>query len=765
MPQIQLTITGMHCASCVATVTKVSTETPGVRSCEVNYATGLARLEADLARFRAVELHRRLRQAGYGLATRRVTFSAEGLSDSPDALRIESKLGALAGVVSVQANAATHSVTVDFVDTVTPVQDIRGVVAGLGFKVGPFEEITERPSGTFGAKVAVSLLGAAVLMFAPMWVDMGVWAPALAAVVQFWCGWTFHWNFLRSALRRTANMDTLISIGTNVAFLYSAAVALHWVHDRHVYFETSATIIAFVLLGRWLEARARGKTSDALRMLAELAPKTATVLRDGQPQTVEAATLRVGDMVLVRPGDAVPCDGEVVEGTSSVNESMLTGESAPVDKSAGSKVFAGTVNESGALKVRVTKDPRQWAVSEIVRLVREAQGSKARIERLADRVAAVFVPTILGVALVTFLGWWPSGWERAMMFSIAVLIVACPCALGLATPTAVITAVGRASRSGILVKSAQALEALAEVDVVVFDKTGTLTEGKPRVLEASTPEALEYAASVEQFSAHPIAKAIAASGRARPVSDFRSEPGLGVRGRVDGREVVVGSADLMRFNGIEVDGDAGPREKGRTVVYVAVDGTLAGTIVVADAVKTEAAEVVRELRELGLKVAMLTGDHERTARAVASELGIEQVIAEVLPPDKAREVRRLQESGVRVAFVGDGINDAPSLVQADVGLALSTGTDIAVESADVVLIGGTLRKVKAAVVLARRTMRVIRQNLWWAFGYNMLLVPVAAGVFAGAGLTIHPMLAAAAMALSSVSVVANSLRLRHLQIS
>ncbi|HYS71037.1 MAG TPA: copper-translocating P-type ATPase, partial [Thermoplasmata archaeon] len=604
----------------------------------------------------------------------------------------------------------------------------------------------------------------------------------LATPVQFGPGLRFYhgiWDALRN---RMANMDVLIALGTSAAWGYSTIVTLlpGLFPDRLTYFEASAFIIALILLGNYMQELAKGRAGDALRKLMGLQPRTATVLREGKEEPVPVEQVAVDDVLVVRPGERVPVDGVVVEGASSVDESMLTGESLPVDKGPGAEVFGATMNRSGLLKVRAAKVGQDTALAQIIKLVEDAQQSRAPIQRLVDRVAAVFVPVVVTTALAAFLLWYlvggkPFSWSLSIF--IAVIIIACPCALGIATPAAIMVGTGKGAENGLLIKGAEYLEKAREVTTVVFDKTGTLTKGKPSVTDVvpiglAEAEVLRLAASAEKGSEHPLGEAIvrAAEARALPLaspSEFEAIAGEGIRARADGRAVLLGNRRLMESAGISVGGGeaalARLQEEGKTAMILAVDGTLAGVIAVADTVKETAKAAVAALKRMGIEVVMLTGDHERTAKAIASQVGIDTVLAEVLPAQKAAKVKELQARGNVVAMVGDGINDAPALAQADVGIALGSGTDVAMEAGGIVLIKDDVRDVVASIQLSRRTVGKIRQNLFWAFFYNTAFIPVAAGaLFAlGLGILMHPVFAGAAMGFSSVSVVSNSLLLKR----
>ncbi len=717
--------------------------------------------------------------------------------------KVERALRAVPGVTDAAVNLATERATIALGPEAPALSALRAAVAAAGYAIP--EDIAVTPESRereqaerareverLRRKVVVgAILSLPVLVgsmpeifpWAPAWLRDHRLLWAFATPVQFWVGGQFHPAFLRELRHRTASMNTLVSIGTNAAYFFSVAVTL-WPHafmaaGAMPYFEASALLMTFLVLGRWLEARARGGTSEAIRRLVALQPRTARVVRPGGEQDVPITEVVPGDLLRVRPGERIAVDGEVVDGASRVDEAMLTGESLPVEKGPGSAVVGGSINRTGTFTFRATRVGRDTVLAQIVRLVEEAQGSKAPIQRLADRVAAVFVPIVLVIATLTFAVWLLWGPEpaffHALTNAVGVLVIACPCAMGLATPTAVMVATGRGAELGVLIKSAEALEVLHRVQVVVLDKTGTLTVGEPAVTDVIPAAGLEadavlaLAAAVEQGSEHPLGEAIVTEAKSRglalpPVGDFQAVPGQGVEALADAGRVLLGNRRLMAGRGIEVD-TLEPRahalaREGKSAVYIALAGEAYGLVAVADGLKPEAREAVGALRALGLEVVMLTGDARATADAIARQAGIERVLAEVLPDQKAAEIKRLQGEGRRVAMVGDGINDAPALAQADVGLAMSSGTDVAIEAADVTLMRGDLRGVVTAVTLSRRTIRIVKENLGWAFGYNLVLVPVAAGMLYPIwGLQLSPILAGLAMALSSVSVVANSLRL------
>jgi Cu+-exporting ATPase len=731
-------VRGMHCAACVGRVERALTGLPGVERATVNLATEQATVSFDPERTSFDALQAAVATAGYEL-----------VPPQPD-----------------QAPGAT-------LDTEQSARDA--------------EQRYEKIKFIVGAVLAVPVLLGGMSHILP-WVPAALRNPWLLLIlttpVQFWVGWQFHRGFLHDLRYRQASMSTLVSVGTSAAYFFSVAVTL-WPHvfPAHgvTYYDVSAVVITLVVLGRWLEARARGRTSEAIRRLVSLAPRTARIVRAGAEVDVPTAEVRVGDFVRIRPGERIPVDGVVTEGTSTIDESMLTGESLPIEKSSESKVYAGTVNRTGSFIFRAAKVGRETALARIVALVAEAQGSRAPIQRLADRVAAIFVPIVLGIAGLTFLAWWLFGPEPAGLFAltnaVAVLVIACPCAMGLATPTAIMVATGRGAERGILVRSAAALELLERVDAVVFDKTGTLTVGRPVVTDVialpliSEEDVVALAAAAEQGSEHPLGEAIVASAKERglalpPITAFTTVPGQGIDARAPDGRVLLGNRTLMDARGVDVSALV-PRAQalaaeGKTAVYLALGGRALGLLAVADVLKPEAPDAVAALKRRGLEVIVLTGDARPTAEAIARRAGVEKVRAEVLPEDKAREITGLKGQGQRVAMVGDGINDAPALAQADVGIAMGSGTDVAIEAADVTLVRGDLRGVVGAIDLSRRTISVIKQNLVWAFGYNVVLIPVAAGVLYPLwGVLLSPILAGAAMAFSSVSVVTNSLRLKR----
>ena len=801
-----LGIEGMTCASCVSRVERALERLPGVEEASVNLATERAtvRLADDVA---IASVLGAVREAGYTPRVETVTIGIEGMTCASCVSRVERALSKLDGVLEATVNLATEKATVRYLpDTVTRAR-IEAEIREAGYTPVRQEEDGAAPTtdATLAGFVRDLRLAAwltvplVLISMGPFVVPaLGDWmasiAPrplwrwlefVLATPVVFYAGRRFFRGGVAELRHKSPGMNTLVMFGTSAAYLYSvlALVAPGWFPEgtAHTYFEAAAVIVTLILLGKYLEAVAKGRTSEAIRKLMELGAKKARVVRDGREVELSIEAVVPGDLIRVRPGERIPTDGEVVEGEGYVDESMLTGEPVPVLKRAGDAVVGGTVNQNGSLLFRATRVGADTVLSQIIRMVEEAQQSKPPVQELADRIAAVFVPVVLVVSVVTFAVWMLVGPEPrlnyAFIASVSVLLIACPCAMGLATPTAIMVASGRGAQMGVLFRKGVAIEGLARIDTVVLDKTGTITKGRPELTDLRTApgwredELLTLAAAVERLSEHPVAQAVRerAEGLTLPeTSDFEAVPGFGARARVGGREVAVGAARYMERLGLDTASFAAEQARledaGRTVIYVAAGGEVAGLIAVSDPVKAGSQEAVAALRGEGLHVVMLTGDSERTARAVAREVGIDEVTSEVLPADKARAVRDLQARGRRVAFVGDGINDAPALAGADVGVAIGAGTDIAVEAGDVVLMQGDLRAVVRARALAKKTLSTIYWNFFWAFGYNTALIPVAAGIFYPfTGLLLQPALAAGAMSLSSILVLTNSLRLRYFQ--
>ena len=735
----------------------------------------------------------------------RLVMPIQGMSCASCVAKVEDAIRGVDGVLQASVNLARERAVIEFAPGVATPEALRDAVRDAGYEPLADEDATVDRETERHAKelrgLRTRLIGSALLTIPILWgslphMGVQIWAPAflhnwtvqfvLATPVQFWAGWRFYRGMWASLRHGSADMNTLIAVGTSAAYLYSAAAtfAPQWFAGgtlmSAVYYETASIIIVFILLGRYLEARAKGQTGDAIRRLMGLQAKTARVIRDGRDVDVPIEEVVVGDVVVVRPGEKIPVDGVVFGGASTVDESMITGESMPVEKRGGAEVIGATLNKTGTFQFRATKVGRDTALAQIIRLVEQAQGSKAPVQRLADRIAARFVPAVIGVAVITAAIWFLFGPEPrytyALLNFVAVLIIACPCALGLATPTAVMVGTGRGAEAGILIKGGEALEIAHRITAVVFDKTGTLTRGTPAVTDVVPVNGYDEAAlvrlvaSAERGSEHPLGEAVITRARTTGLAlgepaAFEAVPGYGIVASVDGRRIVAGNAALLTREGITLDGAATHADRlageGKTPMMVAVDGRPAGVIAVADTLKPNSRDVVGALKRMGMQVVMLTGDNRRTAEAIARQVGVDRVVADVKPDEKAAQIDALQREGYLVAMVGDGINDAPALAKADLGIAIGAGTDVAIDSAGIVLVGDDLRGVLTAVALSRRTMRTIHQNLFWAFAYNVALIPVAAGVlYPFTGMLLSPMLAALAMAMSSVTVVSNSLRLR-----
>jgi Cu+-exporting ATPase len=807
--RIDLPLTGMSCASCAARIQEGLSVLKGVKSASVNFAAEKATIFYDKSLVSVDDFIHTIKDQGYDVSISKIVLPVKGMSCASCVANVQEALSSLPGVVSASVNFASEKATVEYFPAQAGIRDFRNVIRDAGYELVEAEkgedivekEQREREAAylSLKRKVITGAILTVPIFLLMQWDAIGLsrlialqqqtiflLQLIFATPVQFWIGRHFYTGAVAAARHRTTNMNTLIAVGTSAAYLYSVVATFFPSvfeikgYEAHVYFDTSATIIVLILLGRLFEARAKGQTSEAIKKLIGLQAKTARVIRHEKEMDIPVEEVEPGDVIIVRPGEKIPVDGVVVDGYSSVDESMVTGESMPVEKNAGDSVIGATINKTGSFRFGATKVGRDTMLAHIIEMVQSAQGSKPPIARMADIIASYFVPAVMGIASLTFLVWFLFGPSPAFTYAvlnfIAVLIIACPCSLGLATPTSIMVGTGKGAENGILIRSGEALEIAHKINTIVFDKTGTLTKGMPEVTDIAASglpqnEVLFYAASAEKGSEHPLGESIIKKAKEAGIEiasaeQFSAVPGHGIKAAINGKQVMLGNEKLMKDEGVSTEGlqqqVVAFSEQGKTPMFVSVDKKIAGIIAVADMLKEDSVNAVKALHNLGIEVVMMTGDNKRTGEAIARLAGIDSVLAEVLPEEKANEVKKLQSAGRTVAMVGDGINDAPALAQADIGIAIGTGTDVAMETSDITLIGGNIRGVVTAIALSKATMRNIKQNLFWAFAYNVILIPVAAGVlFPFFGILLNPMFAAAAMGFSSVTVVTNALRLRR----
>ena len=810
--KVTLPITGMTCANCAMNIERTVKKLNGIKDTNVNFAAEQAVVAFDPKLLHLSGIVDNIHGSGYTVAKAKVELPVTGMTCANCAMNIERALSRkVPGVINASVNFATERVYVEYVPSISNIDEIVSAIKKAGYGAIPPDEVLEGEDAELAARKAeikdqtlkftVGVLFALPLFLLSMGRDFnltGTWSHqpwinwlffAMATPVQFYTGWDYYVGGIKSLKNKSANMDVLVAMGSSVAYFYSLAVLLFPFLGEHVYFETSAVIITLIKLGKMLEARTKGKTGGAIRKLIGLQPKTATVLENGIENDIPLTRVKKGDIVIVRPGERIPVDGIILEGESAVDESMLSGESLPVDKHANDSVVGGTINGEGLLKFKATRVGKETALAQIIKLVQEAQGSKAPIQALADRVAAIFVPSVIAIAFITFALWWGITGEfvPSMIRLVAVLVIACPCALGLATPTAIMAGTGKGAEKGVLFKNSEALENATKLDTIVLDKTGTITIGKPAVVDiipfdpdiTTKDQLLKLAASVEKGSEHPLGKAIVNEAKTKGLElwdpeNFKASGGFGVEAQIDGDFVRLGKPQWFHELGVDIDLAKDKisylQSEGKKVMVLVRGNNLSGLISVSDTLKPESKEAIKQLHSQNLKVVMLTGDNLQTAQTIASQVNIDDIFAEVHPEEKSSKIKELQEKGEKTGMVGDGINDAPALAQADVGLAIGTGTDVAIETADVILSSGSLTGVSRAIRLSRATMKTVRQNLYLAFCYNILLIPVAAGIlqpfeiFPAFLRQLHPILAALAMALSSISVVTNSLLLYKAEI-
>jgi len=809
-----LKIQGMTCASCAKTVEKTAKKLQGVSEANVNFATEKLNITFDDSKVTVKDIQAAVEKAGYKLLSEAVskTMKIEGMTCASCAKNIEKATRKLNGVTESNVNFATEKLTISYEPNLVKVSEIKKAIEKAGYKaieeetsVDADKERKEKEIKSLWRRFVISAIFTAPLLYMAMGhmfgEALGIKLPEIIdpmmnpwnfAIVQLILvtppmivGYKYFTVGFKSLFRGSPNMDSLIAIGTSAAFIYGiyAIVQIYGgdgEYANELYFEAGGVILTLITLGKYLESVTKGKTSEAIKKLMGLAPKTAIIIRDGKEVEISIEDVEVGDVIVVKPGEKMPVDGEVIEGTTAVDESMLTGESMPVEKNIGDNIIGASINKNGSIKYKATKVGKDTALAQIIKLVEDAQGSKAPIAKLADVISGYFVPVVIVLSIVSALAWYFLGGEStvfALTIFISVLVIACPCALGLATPTAIMVGTGKGAENGVLIKSGVALETTHKIKTIVFDKTGTITEGKPKVTDIVTAngisenDLLQLTASAEKGSEHPLGEAIVKGAEDKglefkKLDSFNAIPGHGIEVTIDGKEILAGNRKLMIERNISLENLESTSnklaEEGKTPMYVAINNKIAGIIAVADTVKENSKRAIEKLHLMGIEVAMITGDNRRTAEAIAKQVGIDRTLAEVLPQDKANEVKKLQSEGKKVAMVGDGINDAPALAQADIGIAIGSGTDVAMESADIVLMRSDLMDVPTAIQLSKSTIRNIKQNLFWAFGYNTLGIPVAMGVlYIFGGPLLNPMFAAAAMSLSSVSVLANALRLKR----
>ncbi|VWA42727.1 heavy metal translocating P-type ATPase [Bacillus altitudinis] len=800
--EIDFQITGMTCAACAGRIEKGLNRLEGVDDASVNLALETSHIVYETEQLTAEDLKQKIQSLGYDVVMEQAEFDIEGMTCAACANRIEKKVNRMDGIDQGSVNFALESLQVTYHPGQISPSDIKEAVKSIGYSLIESAEEHAEEGKKDHRQVAIEkqtarFLFSMILSLPLLWAMVShfsftsfIWLPeafmnpwvqlALAAPVQFIVGWPFYVGAYKALKNKSANMDVLVALGTSAAFFYSLyesiQSAVQGTHGGGLYYETSAVLITLIVLGKLMEARAKGRSSEAIQKLMGLQAKEAVIERDGKEMTVPISEVKVNDLVFVKPGEKVPVDGEIIEGTTAIDESMITGESLPVDKTTGDTVIGATINKNGFVKVKATKVGKETALSQIIRVVEQAQGSKAPIQRMADQISGIFVPIVVGLAVLTFLIWYifvdPGNVTAALETFIAVIVIACPCALGLATPTSIMAGSGRAAESGILFKGGEHLEVTQSLDTVVLDKTGTVTKGEPSLTDViasanwTEDTLLQLAGSAEQQSEHPLARAITEGMKNRglqavEVEAFQADPGHGIEARAAGHELLIGTRKLLKKHHISCEALEAVvtelEEQGKTAMLIAIDDEPAGIVAVADTIKSSSSQAVARLKEQGIHVVMMTGDNKRTAEAIASEAGIDHVIAEVLPEEKAAHIVALQKQGKKVAMVGDGINDAPALATANIGMAVGTGTDVAMEAADITLMTGDLHAIADALEFSRKTMRNIKQNLFWALAYNCIGIPVAAFGF------LAPWLAGAAMAFSSVSVVLNALRLQRLK--